>query len=223
VLIVRAAVIAVVFLGGCSRKGAPAAPAEPPRLPDLPIEMTVAQRSTTPVPGSEDGLRLTIDDVTRGQVVASLSARDGTVVLAPVSLEAGKSAPFTFRGHGYVLKLTSLKNALMGQDAATFQIAAGKERALDETAKIERLLEAIANEKDAVFVRNKSDHEPREAADHLRSKWSRAKEIASARRFIDEIATRSSLSGEPYQVRFSDGRVVPLADWLNERLAALDR
>ena len=32
--------------------------------------------------------------------------------------------------------------------------------------------------------------------------------------FVDNIATRSSISGKPYQVKFEDGSTIELAKWL---------
>jgi hypothetical protein len=94
--------------------------------------------------------------------------------------------------------------------------------ALSENAKIERLLDAIAKSTDAKFIRNAAEHDGKAAADHLRSKWrSASSEIKTAQDFIDKIATASSMSGKPYEVKLSDGAKVKLRDWLTERLSEL--
>jgi Family of unknown function (DUF5329) len=185
--------------------------------------MTVRQRSTTPVPGSNDELRLTIDDVTRNQVMASVSTRDGAAVLAPVSLSPGRTALFTFRGRAYRLTLGALSNVLIGQDSAKFTISAGPAGATSEPEKIEALLGQVAALEGAVFIRGGAEHGPKEAADHLRLKWRAAGDrIATASQFIDLAGSKSSMTGEAYQIRFSDGRTVLAADWLRERLAEIE-
>jgi len=94
-----------------------------------------------------------------------------------------------------------------------------------EGKKINFLLSEISR-LDAVFVRNDSDHTPEEAVSHLRMKLERARKswFAPAREkwtvemFIDRIASKSSLSGKPYLIRFKDGKTVLAREWLVERL-----
>ena len=77
---------------------------------------------------------------------------------------------------------------------------------LTEAQKIERLIQFVRSMKDATFIRNGSEHSCSEAADHLQSKWQKHKDkIGSARDFIDELASKSGLSGQPYKIRFKDG------------------
>src|SRR5688572_16913794 len=79
---------------------------------------------------------------------------------------------------------------------------------LTESQKIEHLIDHVANMKGAVFVRNGSDHSPAEAAKHLKDKWKRAgSKIKTAEQFIENLASKSSMSGEIYKIRFEDGTV----------------
>jgi hypothetical protein len=194
------------------------------QLPDLPVEMAVKQRSTTVVPGSDGSLRLTIDDITRGQVIASLIDAEGGSVLAATSLSRGNSAPFKFGKETYQLTLKELNNALVGEDFATFVVSSGsKTAALSERAKIERLLSFIESAEGDVFIRNGVEYSAKDAADHLRTKWSAAgSQIATAEDFIDKIASKSSTSGEPYQVRMASGTTVSASDYLREKLAEIE-
>src|SRR5688500_3340761 len=76
-----------------------------PGLRELPVSMKVRQRSTTRVPGSQQALHLTIDDITRGQVMTSLKDSDGKPVLAPTSFKEGDAASFSFGDAVYELQL----------------------------------------------------------------------------------------------------------------------
>lgn len=92
--------------------------------------------------------------------------------------------------------------------------------ALTEKEKIERLLAAVESS-DVVFIRNGSEHGPKAAAAHLRSKLSSAGErVKTARDFIEHLASRSSFSGKPYLIRTKDGAQTPAREWL---LKALER
>jgi len=74
-----------------------------------------------------------------------------------------------------------------------------------------------------VFIRNGTEHTAAQAADHLRTKRKAAgKKIKTARDFIEQLATRSSLSGKPYLIRTGDGRETPAGSWLAERLRTLE-
>lgn len=200
----------------------PAGPRHPPALADLPVDLIVRQRTTTAVPGSGDRLRLTVDDVTRGQVMAALAAADGSSVLAARSFVPGDTAGFTLAGADYGLALVRLENRLFGRDSATFRVTRGAS-ALPEREKIERLIAWIGGLEGATFIRNGEEHAAAEAARHLRRKWDAAGDrITTAREFIEHVATRSSLSGAEYRIRLGDGTVVPAGTWLLQRLAELE-
>lgn len=94
---------------------------------------------------------------------------------------------------------------------------------MPEAQKIEALIRAVAALQDAVFIRNGSEHTPAEAADHLRLKWRNAgKRVKTAPEFIQHCATGSSMSGQPYKIRYRDGREVASADFLWTELKKLD-
>ena len=212
----------LVLVAACSSSTTPDEPG-PARLAGLPVRLTVKQRTTTEIPGAAGGLRLTIDDVTRGQVMVSLAQASGAVVLAPVSLHAGQTVPFELQGVALLLNLEKLDNALIGDDFGTFVISDPAAGVLTERAKIERLLALVASLQDAVFIRNGSEHTPQEAADHLRSKWEAAgDDITTARQFVEQIATKSSMTGEVYRIRLADGTEVLAGEYLAGRLAEIE-
>jgi hypothetical protein len=89
-----------------------------------------------------------------------------------------------------------------------------------ERAKIDYLIDSIAQLHDAVFIRNGTDYTSAQAADHLRLKLRNAGAgVRTAEDFIACCATGSSASGEKYRIRFADGRVVDNAVFLRQKLA----
>ncbi|HMN76259.1 MAG TPA: DUF5329 family protein [Burkholderiaceae bacterium] len=93
-----------------------------------------------------------------------------------------------------------------------------------EAARIERLIHYVETRKNLVFVRNGKDHSARDAALFLRAKYAKmGAHVTTAAQFIDQIATRSSTTGEIYNVRLADGRLMPAGKLLREELARIDR
>lgn len=114
----------------------------------------------------------------------------------------------------------ALLAALLAGAAATAWAAADE----IEQARIERLLRFVETRKRMVFVRNGKDHSSSEAAAFLRAKYAKlGGGVTTAKQFIEQIATRSSTTGEIYEVRLPDGRTLPAATVLREELARMDR
>lgn len=87
-------------------------------------------------------------------------------------------------------------------------------------AEIEFLL-GYVEKSGAIFIRNGSDHTAKEGADHLRDKLAQAGDrVKTAEDFINGIATKSYLSGQPYLVKMKDGSTRPAGPWLLEALVA---
>jgi hypothetical protein len=79
--------------------------------------------------------------------------------------------------------------------------------ALTESQKTDHLIAYVASLEGAVFIRNGSEHSPGEAAEHLQMKREKAgSRITTAIDFIEKVATKSSMSGKPYQIRFANGK-----------------
>ena len=92
-----------------------------------------------------------------------------------------------------------------------------------EQARIDKLIRHVETQKGMTFIRNGTEYSCADAARFLRGKMdSMGAEVTTAREFIDRIATKSSMSGKPYQVRFSDGRLVPAAQFLGDELKRLE-
>jgi hypothetical protein len=72
------------------------------------------------------------------------------------------------------------------------------------------------------FYRNGSWHDSKAAETHLREKYAMlaaSDRIRSSEDFIEQIATKSSLSGRPYQIRCGGGEAVTTNQWLYGVLA----
>ena len=192
---------------GCTR-----APAPDPTLVlrTDPTEITIGQRTSDPVPGSKGRIRLDIGDITAGQVLTRLAMEGEEDIIPRRSMSIGDTVEFTVDGSRLSLGLVQLVNRLVGDDHAVFLI--GKPRSV-VTGQIEHLLRQIEGSK-LMFVQDGEDHEGRAMAGQLRRKWEMvADEIRTAREFIERIATKSSTTSQPYEVR-AGRTTVPLAKWL---------
>jgi len=180
---------------------------------------TTKQRSDAAVPGSGGKLRVHVGDVTRGQVEVTLAHAERGVLVPATSMREGRGAAFAHEGRRYRLVLVDLDNRLVGDDHAKFLVTTGP----TERERIEALIEAVARSEGLVFVRNGVEHGAKKAAGHLRRKWDAAGErIETAEQFIEHLASRSSITGEPYEIRLRHGAAMPAAAWFRARLAEFD-
>lgn len=197
-----------------------------------PLRLTVVQRRSKPIPGFHGAISVRIGDITFGQVLLDILSDD---VLRPVvdtvSVRKGDVIPFELAGVKYCLLVVELRNFLIGDDFAVLDISTKApppkpetppeqkgpaER--DQTQEIEKLLKWIESS-DVVFIRNGNEANAAGAAAHLRMKWhSVAPPITTMHEFIEEIASRSWVTGRPYQVKLADGSVIEAATWLRQQL-----
>ena len=92
-----------------------------------------------------------------------------------------------------------------------------------EQTRIEKLIRFVETQKDMKFVRNGTEYTCADAGKFLRGKLeAMGKEVTTAREFIERIASKSSMSGQPYQVKFADGRTMLASQFLHEELKRLD-
>lgn len=93
-----------------------------------------------------------------------------------------------------------------------------------EKDKIAALIAHVQSLKDARFVRNGKEYDSATAAEFLRRKWrAHAGSVATARDFIEKIASISSTSGQPYTLRFKDGTEKNSGDYLLSVLKKLEQ
>ena len=88
----------------------------------------------------------------------------------------------------------------------------------DSEVEIEYLVSAIGAS-DCTFIRNGKRHEAEDAEAHLRMKYRRGKRYApTAEKFIERLASSSSMSKKPYFIECAGAEAVPSGDWLTARL-----
>jgi len=102
-------------------------------------------------------------------------------------------------------------------------VATASNRVPAEDVRIEYLLTVVASLQDAQFIRNGTAYDSAAAVKHMRAKLRVAGgRVKTAEDFIRYCASESSVSGQPYEIHFPDGRVVLSADFLRQKLAEFD-
>lgn len=182
------------------------------------FEFQLYQRRSIELPSRQGGVLCNIDDITRGQVQLTITENNATVLAC--SIREGESVPFSFHGASYRVSCEEMVNKLIGDDYAFFRITRGQKAPVnssagsgDESKRIESFIQTI-EASDVQFIRNGQHYSGREAAAHLRKKWEHQKEaITTLDDFIRRIATKSSVSGEPYRVELTDGTTIDAQEW----------
>jgi hypothetical protein len=180
-------------------------------------EFAVAQRTAAEIPGTRGWLRVRIDDVTGGQVLLRVDTATGMPVVPRRSARDGDHVEVALGRERAVLHLRRLVNLLIGDDHAEFAVMPAARFA---QSRIDALLARIAAS-DAVFVREGRDHTGAEAAALLRAKLAAWPGREPPTLDVDEIASRSSTTGNDYEVRLATGARVPARQWLLAELEAM--
>jgi len=187
-------------------------------------EFKALQRTALDVPNSAGLLKLSLGDISFGQVSAKLTTFDGQVVLN-AAIREGESADFVLSGRSYRISLVEMKNYLIGADDATFRIrkseaADGQTESLDKKVRI--LVESMGDLKGAKFWRNGTAYTQDQAIRHLLDKYeSQRGKIRSLDEFIASVASESSVSGEPYKIILSDGTEILAGSWFQNKAKEL--
>ena len=94
---------------------------------------------------------------------------------------------------------------------------------LTEQQKIDALIHSVEVLPGAQFIRNGSTYDGKSAAEHLQMKRRFAgSRIKTATDFIECCASRSSMSGKPYQIRFGNGKTVDAEAFFLAELKRID-
>jgi hypothetical protein len=101
--------------------------------------------------------------------------------------------------------------------------AAAADMSPAEQARIDRLIAFVESRKGMTFVRNGKDYSCEDAARFMRGKLkSMGEHVSTAQQFIEQIASKSSTTGQPYVIRFADGKTEPAAKFLGDELHRMD-
>ena len=93
-----------------------------------------------------------------------------------------------------------------------------------EQSRIDRLIRYVEAQKTTKFIRNGTEYTAEDAGKFLRGKLeAMGGEVTTARQFIKRIASRSSMSGQPYHVRLADGQTVLAENFLEDELQRIER
>lgn len=219
--------LAMLLLSACGPKTSqvvePAPSVTHQRLTDGPVSLTIDQRGAGIVPQFDTKVLIALGDISRGKVLVTVKVNNDSILAGPTTMREGESLLFTFEGVDYAAELVDMERELIGTDRATFRVRLAIGARLNETQKIEKLIDSLESLQGATFIRNDESHTAAEAADHLRSKWKWAgNRITTAEQFIDQLATRSSQSGKPYIIRMADDTEVEAGPYLLEVLGKIE-
>ena len=115
------------------------------------------------------------------------------------------------------------RNFLVSMTSLLALGAARAAPAAHEQTRIEKLIRFVETQKDMKFVRNGTEYTCADAGRFLRGKLeAMGREVTTAREFIERIASKSSMSGQPYQVKFADGKTMLASQFLSEELKRIE-
>lgn len=88
-----------------------------------------------------------------------------------------------------------------------------------ENRKINYLISAVENLSEATFVRNGTEHDSKDAANHLRLKLEKAgTRVKTAEDFIKLCASKSYMTNQPYMIKYADGKMIASETYLRNKL-----
>ena len=89
----------------------------------------------------------------------------------------------------------------------------------EEKTRTEALLAELGKQQNLTFTRNGSGNSAADAESHLRLKLGKTeKRLKTTEQFIDNVASKSSITGEEYQVTDAQGKVTSANQYLHDLL-----
>lgn len=187
------------------------------------IEFELEQRHSITLDGYNKKLTVLIGDITRGKTIIVLET-DKSLILRHEITEL-ETIPFSFDQKDYKLFCSRLQNNLIGSDFAYFTIFPSNEEEItlpEEKDMVKKEIEVFIQfirTSEVVFIRNGVEYEADQAADHLESKWRNSGvEFNTLEEFIEQIASKSSQTGRPYQIKFKDGTIMDAKEWMMQQI-----
>jgi hypothetical protein len=94
----------------------------------------------------------------------------------------------------------------------------------EESQRIEKFLTVLSAQSDLIFIRNGSEYKLNKAVSHLKRKLKQTRRrLQTAEEFIDQVASTSSISGQPYYIRKQGGQNEPAGPYFRQLLIQADR
>ncbi len=93
---------------------------------------------------------------------------------------------------------------------------------LTDQQKIDALLNSFTTS-NVTLIRNGEEHDGAYARQHFQDKLKETKDVATAEDFITKVASKSSHTGEAYQIKLKDGTKVDSNTWLHTQLSAIEK
>lgn len=176
--------------------------------------VTIVQRQSVDFPAKRPVWRIAIGDITAGQTLITVRALDGSVLLEQISISEGQSRQFQYDGLRYQVTAERLVNLITGDDFA--EISIKPDAAPDDRQRMNAAIERV-RASGLTFIRNGKQHSSAAAADHMAQKLKNAGgRVKTWEQFLDHIVSRSSVSGEPYEVILPDGKRMLTRDWITQ-------
>nr|WP_314267040.1 DUF5329 family protein [uncultured Moellerella sp.] len=92
-----------------------------------------------------------------------------------------------------------------------------------EEIRVDKLLTELGKQSSISFIRNDTEYNAVDAESHLRLKLGKTKKrLKTTEQFIDNVASKSSISGSEYQVKISDQQTVTANQYLHDLLKKVD-
>ncbi len=181
-------------------------------IPESGFSFKLHQRDYIEIPSSAGSVICQIDDITMGQTQLTISNEDK--ILISKSIQPKETLVFEYSERQYQIICEHLENRILGNDYGHFsiQFLTNSIRLDSEIEKIEDLLSKI-EKADLIFIRNGKEYSSHDASAHLRTKWKQSPEIVNLNDFIDKIASHSSTTNKPYQVKMKNGVIINAKDW----------
>ena len=110
--------VTLLYLTGCATMRRPKL-----ELPEDPASLTIIQREAKEIPGSRGTLLVSIGDITGGQVILSIYGPGLKPIVDYTSVSPGDIVPFTVHDQQYYLLVKELRNFIIGDDIAVFEIS----------------------------------------------------------------------------------------------------
>ncbi|XDD50548.1 YfeK family protein [Leptospira sp. WS92.C1] len=116
-----------------------------------------------------------------------------------------------------------MKQQILLLIAFLFSLSIGSEESTEFRKDLNLLMNSLESCQ-CKFIRNGAEHDPKEAREHMERKLNAVNgKIQTIPDFIENIGSKSSITGKPYLVKLSDGKTKEAAVWLKEKWEELSK